>query len=166
MIWPLWSHISTSGPVPPALPWMPSPEFLLFLSQLPLLGCSLLLCKENLPSAFRYQLFHEGSPDLLKANHFLICVSKHFIRTFPLHYSAFTTLYGNYLTFCSHPEASGSFCFVFKPSCVCLLIWLQEPSQQVFGESTCHPALGHWSEYSFSAYTNTAGYLKTRQDRL
>ena len=147
MIWPRWSHLSTSDPTLPALPWMPSPEFLLFLSQFPLLGCSLLLCKENLHSAFRYQLFPEASPDsLIKANRFLICVPKHFRQTFPLHYSAFTTLYGNYLTFCSHPEASGSFCFVFEPSGVCLLIWLQEPSQQVFGESTCHPALGHWSE--------------------
>lgn len=70
------SYISTRTPAPPALPWMPSPE-LLFLSQFPLPGCSLLLCKENLHSAFKCYLFREASPDLLiKASHFLTCVPK------------------------------------------------------------------------------------------
>lgn len=114
------------------------------------------LHKENLHSACRCQLFHEGSPDsssrqttsLFVRKYFL---TKYFILTFPFHYSAFTTLHDNYWLFYSHPEARGSYCFVFVPSSICLLIWLQVPSQQVFGDSICHPALGPQSVSILSA---------------
>lgn len=114
------------------------------------------LHKENLHSACRCQLFHEGSPDsslkqtasLFVRKYFL---TKYFILTFPFHYSAFTTLYGNYLAFLLPPWVQWQFFLCLCTLSVCLLIWLQVPSQQVFDDSICHPTLGPQSVSILSA---------------
>ena len=170
MIWPLWSHISTSTPAPPALAWMPSPEFLLFLWQLFVLGCSpLLSTRKTSTQPADVSSSMKAPPDssskqtasLFVRKYFL---TKYFILTFPFHYSAFTTLYGNYLAFLLPPWVQWQFLL-----CLCTLQCLSSDlasstfSTSIWWLNRSSRTRTPIGEYSFSAYTNTAGYLKTKQ---
>ena len=161
----LHQYSSPTCPCLDALTWVPP----LSMTALCTWMLSPSLHKENLHSACRCQLFHEGSPDssskqtasLFVRKYFL---TKYFILTFPFHYSAFTTLYGNYLAFLLPPWVQWQFLL-----CLCTLQCLSSDltsstfSTSIWWLNRSSRTRTPISEYSFSAYTNTAGYLKTKQ---
>lgn len=139
---------------------MPSPE-LLFLSQFPLPGCSLLLCKENLHSALN--VTSSVKPPLIcssKQVTSLLVFPKHFVLTSMPLLSTYHIVW----------QLCGCFALTLRPGAVTVLslyplvpiFWFgSEKLLNSYLVNECvihHRDIDQWA--FFSVYTNTAGEKK------